>query len=324
MDRGKLSGSGLSARQLSVAAFVAGLAPAAAAAGRVSWMWLALWAAVGTGMGWLVLRRVKGRAMFQGPAGGLVSALYRGWAAVLMADILLRAARRVEATSGGENRTVWLILLMALPLLRLGWEKTTAFFRAAELFWLAMAAVLAAVAVLGVVQIEWRYVLRPSGDWRSAGATAVNVMTPFLFVLPYIYDVSGDDGGERGGGRGLVWLGALGVVSAALSLFADGILGDASGALREPFFAAAGLLGKTARCEGLLSVLWLIPDLTAVGLLSRVWGEVRWPGLAIFLAALLAAVGIPQAVSALIYPLGTVALLVLTIIFPGEKRKNSS
>ena len=86
--------------------------------------------------------------------------------------------------------------------------------------------------------------------------------------------------------------------------------------LEGPFFAAAGLLGDSARLEGLVSALWLLPDLTLVGLLCRSWGERRWPMLGAALALGLALTGMTGALPRAALPLGSIALAGLTAIVP--------
>ena len=88
-----------------------------------------------------------------------------------------------------------------------------------------------------------------------------------------------------------------------------------------PFFVAAGTLGKSARCEGLLSVLWLLPDLTLAGLLCRVWGARRWPALAAVLAIGLAMTGLAECLPQEICVGGALFLLLLTLFLPGGKGK---
>ena len=92
-----------------------------------------------------------------------------------------------------------------------------------------------------------------------------------------------------------------------------GLLSPAvAGRLDGPFFAAAGLLGDSARLEGLISALWLLPDLTLAGLMSRAWGEKRWPALGVLLALGVSLTGLTG---------GSLALAVLTLLVPPEKGK---
>lgn len=315
MERAQLNAEALSGRQLSVAVLVAGLSPAAALAGSVQWTWMVLWTGVGIALGWLALRRLRDRPLFRGTGGAALYIMYAVWAVVLAARTLSGTVRRLELTSGGSPK-FWLLLLVAVPLVWMSWGKAAPFFRTVEILWLVMAAVLALVLLFGIVRIEWRYVLAEPGDWRSSAAAAGEIFVPALFILPYIYKAE-----TRSEGRGIVWLSVLGGVSAALCLITTGILGSGAARLSQPFFVAAGLLGKSARCEGLLSVLWLLPDLTLAGLLCRVWGPRRWPALAAVLAAGTALTGIADQIPAEIYACGTLVLLVFTFVLPGGKGK---
>lgn len=316
MEQRKLNSEALSCRQLSVAVLVAGLSPAAALAGRAHWTWLVLWTGVSLALGWLALRRVKGR-LYQGKLGKGLAVLYCGWGVVLMARTLGRGTLRLETISGNNGQRLWIILLLAIPLIWMGWGKAAAFFRMVELLWLAMAVVLVLVLVFGGVHVEWRYVLPASAGWLPSAAAMGEILAPAVFVLPYLYKV-GDP--ERRGG-GLRWLAGLGGLSAALTLITAGVLGGAAARLPQAFFVAAGLLEDGARCEGLLSAAWLLPDLTLVGLLSRAWGEQHRPALACALAAGLAMTGLGDGISPEICAGATLVLLLLTLLFPGGKER---
>lgn len=317
METERLNPDALSGRQLSAAVLVGGLSPAAALAGRAEWTWLVLWAGVGLLLGWLILRRLGARPLYQGAGGGVLAVLYGGWAVVLAARVLRRAAERVELTSGGEQTRLWLLLLLAIPLIWMGWGKAAPFFRTAEILWLAMALVLALVLVFGAARVEWRYVVPAGGSWLDAALVMGEILTPGLFVLPYIYTTREPERSDRG----LAWLAGLGGLGAALSAITAGILGGAVPEVARPFFVAAGLLGRSAWCEGLLSVLWLLPDLILAGLLCRVWGARRWPAAAAGLAAVLAASGVTDHIPDFIYPCAALFLLALTLLFPKGKGK---
>ncbi len=311
----QLKAEDLSGRQLSVAILVAGLSPAAALAGAVDWPWVLVWTSVGVLIAWLVLRRIKGRPLYQGTTGCILYILYAGWSVVLAARVLGRAAQRLELTSGGSPK-FWLLLIFAIPLLWIGWGKAAPFFRMVEILWLAMAATLALVLAFGFVRVEWSYVMNAQEDWLVSALAVGEIFAPALFVLPYIYNV--EDQSKR---RGLAWLSALGVVAAALSLVTVGILGGAAEKVPHAFYVAAGTLGKSARCEGLLSVLWLLPDLTLAGLLCRVWGARRWPSLGAAVAVVLAIAGIGEGISGEICVYGTFVLLLLVLFLPRGKGK---
>lgn len=304
----------LSPRQLSVAVLTGGMSAAAAAAGQADWRWLLAAGALGVLLGWLLLRRVGGRALHP-----VLRWLYAGWAVVLMAETLGRSAERLHQGAGAVGGAGWLMVLLALPLLWMGWGGGTAFFRAVEIFWLAALAATAAILLLGLPRVDWRWVLEPGGGWEESLAGAAGILSAGLFTLPQLYNVKEERGGIR---RGLVWLGALACVSAALSTLTAGLLSPAVAAQVEgPFFVAAGLLGDSARLEGLVSALWLLPDLTLAGLLSRSWGERRWPALGAALALALALTGAAEGLPVWTPALGTAALAALTAAFPPGGKK---
>ncbi len=309
----------LSARHLSVAVLVGGLSLAAAGAGRTDWRWCLAAVPAGVLLGWLLLRRVGRRPLFCGVGGGVLAVLYGGWAVVLMADGLHRAAQRIQITNGSRSEQFWILLLIALPLFWMGWKKAAAFFRAVEIFWLAVVVLLAAILIFAVPRMEWRWLLEPAGEWWQSLLAGLGTMATGLFVLPYIYKVEPLNGD---GGRGLIWLGGLGVLGAAAAAVTAGIFSPAAAAqIKEPFFVATGVLGESVRGEGLISSLWLLPDLTFVGLLSRVWGGGRRPAAAVAAAFALALTGITENFSPVLLSSGTVILLLLTLILPAKKGK---
>ena len=302
----------LSSRQLAVAVLVGGLSAGAAAAGRVNWWWLLACVPVGILLGWLLLRRVGHRKLHP-----VLNILYGAWAAALMAQTLEHTAGRLRSAGGGGSGP-WLLVLLALPLLWMGWGKAAAFFRAVEVYWLAVLVVTAAILLLGAPRVDWQWVLEPVGDWKGSLGAGGLILSTGLFVLPHLYKIAAEPGGTH---RGLVWLGALGLLGAALAALTAGLLGPVCARVDEPFFAAAGLLGDSARLEGLVSALWLLPDLTLAGLLAHAWGERRWPALAVIAALGLALTGITERLPGIAAPVGCLILVALTAALPPGGKK---
>ena len=309
----------LSARQLAVAVLVGGLSAGAAAAGQADWRWLLACVPVGVAAGWLVLRRVGHSPLGRRPLHPALKALYGLWAVVLMAAALERTAARIWSASGGQGDMRWLMALLALPLIWMGWGKAAAFFRAVEIFWLAAGVTAAAVLLLGAPRVNWSWALEPAGGWMESLGAGTVILSTGLFVIPHLYKVEEEPGDAR---RGLVWLGTLGVLSTLLALLTAGLLSPGVAArLDGPFFAAAGLLGDSARLEGLVSALWLLPDLTLIGLLSRSWGKERWPALAVLAALAAALTGAAGLLPGTALPFGCVLLAILTIALPTGENK---
>lgn len=313
--RRQLSGERLSGRQLAVASVVAGLSPAAELAGMASWPWLLLWSGCGVALAWITLRRGAGNAAFPGGQWTALSILYKVGAVLFAARTLSRAAQRVELSSGGSSE-LWLLVIFTVPLLWIGWGRDAPFFRMTEILWLAMAVMLALVIPFGLARVEWEYVYPTGEDWQTSLWAACEVLTPALFLMPQMNQTEGCRIG-----RGISWLLLLSGVGAVFCLITGGILGRAAAVVPNGFFVAAGLLGKSARCEGLLSALWLLPDLTLAGLLCRVWGARRWPALGAALAAVLALTGVVQRIPREVYGYLTLFLWGTTMLRMSGKRK---
>ncbi len=148
----------LSARQLAVCAFTGGLAPAAAGAGH-GWQGALLAVPVILAAGWAIVSLAPRWIRLEGTwAGRTLSLLYAAWGAMLLGRGLARCAARTMETGGGlERYAPWVVALVALPLLWMGRGKPAAFFRAAEMFY-------PAVALVGAAMLVW-------GGARSNGGT---------------------------------------------------------------------------------------------------------------------------------------------------------
>lgn len=305
----------LSVRQLSVAVLVGGLSHAAAFSGGADWRWALAAIPPGVLLGWLLLRRVGDKPLYGGAGGKVFAVLYCGWAVVLMSAVLHRAAQRVQIINASRGDRVWILILITLPLLWLSWGKAAAFFRAVEIFWLAVLVLVTAVLLFALLQIQWEWLITPLGDWRQSGAAAVLSLGTGLFILPYIYKVDGRM-------QSLGWLAGLGLIGALLAVVTTGVLSTAvAGQLKEPFFVASGVLGESVRGEGLISTLWLLPDLTLAGLLSRVWGDKYRPVIAVAAAFVLALTGLSAGFSLTFLAVGTLLLAAATLLLPAGKGK---
>ena len=313
MNRGRLS-----LRQLLVTAFTGGLAPAAAAAGR-SWQGTLLALPVLLLAGWGLSALAPRCARLEGkPAGRALHILYMVWGAALLSRGLARCAGRVARVGGSEeSERVWLVLLLAALLIWAVSGKPAAFFRGAEIFYLGMAAAAAALP---------EYLAVPAENMWSGFLSAMETGGTFLFVLPYINRTAADPEGVR---RTAGWLGALALITALASLVTAGVLSPAVAAeSEEPFFLMTATLGRSARIEGLASALWLLADVTYLGLLAECWnlresGRSLGPAICVCVGVVLIFLGVPEGLPAVFWGAGTAAVAAAAALILLLADKNS-
>lgn len=258
----------ISARQLCAAGFAGMLSLSAAAAG-IDWRGALLAVPI-------VLLSVWAAASAARRSGGLLCAphgwwrrplalLYIIWGIFAAGTVLALCARRLAQTNGRESELFWLTVLAALPVLWLAVSKAEAFTRAAELLYLVMLAVTAAVAALGARQVEWRYV------WAQGENLWTSLFTAAGLGCMWVYAVLLWNGkGEGETRRWLGWCGGGAALLAGLSALTVGCLSPAlAERVEHPFFLMSVGLGSTARTEALVATLWLAADATLAGLLLQ-------------------------------------------------------
>ena len=264
----------LSARQLGVAAFTGLLAPATATAG-LDWRGALLAVPVVlTAAGcWKALSREGDWTDgWKGWWGKGLASLYIMWAILLGGAVLGRAGARM--TVPVESGAGWVALLVWVPMAWLGLGRLGVFGRGAEIFYLGMLAALAFTLGFGAAQMEPGWLLKESGTfWKSllcaAGTGCFGVMMPLLWERK-------DGDGTR---QWFWWSGGFALVTAAMSVVTNGVLSPMLAAEQErPFFIMTVGLGRTARVEGLVSSVWLLADVTLVGMLlqccQKLWNAV--------------------------------------------------
>lgn len=266
----------ISARQLCAAGFTGLLSLSAAAAG-MDWrgallaapvVLLAVWAASSAA------RRGGGLlAGFRGWPGKLLAILYIMWGLFAAGSVLALCGQRLEMAAGRED-FFWLTALAVLPVLYLTVSKPEAFARAAEIFYLVMLAAVAAVILLGADQVEVQYLLAPGEGLGRSFLTAAGLGCLWVYAVLLW---NGKEAGERT--RWLSWSAAGAVTLAALAAFTVGTLSPALAGQKDgAFFLAAVGLGRTARTEALIAMVWLSADVTLTGLLLHacrgLWSDV--------------------------------------------------
>lgn len=283
----------ISARQLCVAGFTGLLSLSAAAAG-LDWRGALLAIpAVSLAMCAAASAAERNGGLLKGVSGGLGKALaviYIGWGVFAAGTALALCGQRMSG-AGGQSGPFWPTLLAAVPVLWLAAGKAEAFARAGEIFYLAMLAVVAFVALLGAGQVEWKWLMAEGESvWRSLfTAAGIGCMGVYAVLL-----WNGKRAGERK--RWAVWPAAGAAVLALLSALTVGSLSPALAAhVERPFFVMTVGLGRTARTEALVAMLWLAADVTLLGLLLQtcrgLWRDVlglpggKWAGIALTAAA---------------------------------------
>lgn len=263
----------ISARQLCAAGFT-GLLSLSAASAWVDWRGALLAAPVVLAAVWAAARAgERAGGMLKGRGGRALALLYILWGEFTAGAVLALCGERLSA-AGGQGGPLWPTVLAAVPVLWLAAGKPEGFARAAELFYLAMLAVLVFIVLLGAGQVEARWLLAPAEDlWRS-------VLTAAGLGCMWVYAVLLWNGRGQGEKKRFVgWAAAGGLTLAGMAALAAGSLSPALTAqVQGPFFLMTVGLGRTARVESLVALLWLVADVTLLGLLAQscrgVWRDV--------------------------------------------------
>lgn len=335
------------ARQLWVAVFVALLAPTSALPGML---------ARGGALGWLLgplltlppALLVVWRLKCLGPKGliaawrGRLGWLGRGILSLYYIWILALSALTAGGCVDRLNRTdyawmpSWLLALaLAGMTAYLVWNGRGAFFRAAEIFYLALLAVLALFFVLGAAEVKAENLLPSKGVELKGAAESVLSISGALSVgvLAAFFPRRGSEPGRSPGWK---WLVGWCVTAAALALLVIGALGPKLAAQAPlPFFLALqglGFSGGFQRLEALGTAAWVLSDLALLGLTALAGREItggrRWgvipPLLCAFFGGCLFPNRAVEGSMPLLLGINLVlggALPVLLSLCPGEKRR---
>lgn len=303
----------ISARQLCVAGF-AGLLSLFAAA-WVDWRGALLAVPVVVIAMCAALSGAKqAGGLLKNPGGRPLALLYIVWGVFLAGTALALCGQRIS-DAGARGAPFWPTVLAVLPAFWLAAGKPEAFARAAEIFYLAMLAVLGLIFLLGVKQVETRWLLAAGEDLGSSVLTAAGLGCCGVYAV-----LLWNGRGEERMGRWLSWTAAGGLVLAGMAALTAGSLSPAlAGTVERPFFLMTVGLGGTARVESLVALLWLAADVTLVGLLLQacrgLWRDVlefqgeKWAGIGFAAASLgtalcLETFGHPEELLREVIPLG--------------------
>ena len=112
--------------------------------------------------------------LLKNPGGRPMALLYIVWGVFLAGTALALCGQRMSE-AGGQGGPFWPTILTALPVFWLAAGKPEAFARAAEIFYLALLAVLAFIFLLGVKQVEGRWLLAAGEDLGPSVLTAAGL-----------------------------------------------------------------------------------------------------------------------------------------------------
>lgn len=256
--------------------------------------------------------------LLKNPGGRPLALLYIVWGVFLTGTALALCGQRMSE-AGGRGGPFWPTVLAALPVFWLAAGKPEAFARAAEIFYLAILAVLAFIFLLGVKQVEGRWLLAAGERLGGSMLTAAGLGCCWVYAV-LLWNGQGVEGGRRW----LNWTAVGGLTLAGMAALTAGSLSPAlAGTVERPFFLMTVGLGETARVESLVALLWLTTDVTFLGLVLQacrgLWRDAlvlrgeRWAGIGFTAAALATALcleefGRPEELLKEVIPLGGLIL----------------
>lgn len=266
-----------------------------AALGALPLLLIALWAAGGICRGG-GLCRALGRV-----PGSILVILYLGWTLLTLALSLRLSGARLAGLYG-EGPAFLCVAALLVVAVWMGLGKASAFARAGEIFYLALAVALAGVLLLAAFQVEGSN-FRLSGSEAAAlpGRSAVTAGL-LLNVFPAVVLGSKVTVRAHNSRRAIGWTVAFCAAVALLLGAVVGCLGpQLTARLSTPFLIMVqglDIKGAFQRTEALFAALWTLSDLTLSGLLLHTWrelvGELRpgkWTRWSILPAAAAALIG---------------------------------
>lgn len=258
----------LTARQAGGAGWLAPL-------GALPLLLLALWLSGGlcrNGRGLAgAIQETLGRGL-----GSVFLIIYMVWSILLLAGQLRFCAARLTSIYGEGPAFACAAVLLALAVW-MALAKASAFARAGEIFYLALAVALAGILLLAVFKVEPDN-LAPAGaelcalPWASIWSAGV-----LLWCAPGAFLLGKVKAASENTRRSIGWTVGLCI---AVSLLLCAIIGSAgprlTAKLPAPFLTAVqglGIKGTFQRIEALAAALWCLADLAFFGLQLLAWKE---------------------------------------------------
>lgn len=282
----------ISMRQLMVLLFTALLSPVvrllptrtAEEAGRAGWLSALAALPIVLALCWVISALFRGTETGTGlgeiaqrglgaPLGKALVLLYLIWGLFLLCANTRLFGLRFLSTSYRNAPLGFFLMAALLLVLWLVRKPLSAFARAAELFYLALALCLGLTLFFGLFQVRASNVLPV---WTEDVPGVARAVRPVLSVVGY-----GVFGAFLGGNvtrrssdrrRSLKWAAAFCAVLAALQLVCLGNFGpELTARMDTPFFMMVkgiGVPGAFERVESVVIALWVLSDLTLLGLLA--------------------------------------------------------
>lgn len=234
-------------------------------------------------------------------SGSILTIIYMIWILLTLAlSLRLSGARLAEVYGEGPAFLCAAALLAVAVWMGLG--KTSAFARAAEIFYLALAVALAGVLLLAAFKIEGSNFLLSGSETAALPGCSAATAGLLLNVFPVAALGSKVTVRSHNGRRAVWWAVSFCVAITLLLGAVIGCLGPRLTArLSAPFFIMVqglGVKGAFQRTEALFAALWTLSDLTLAGLLLHTWRELagqlrpgKWSRWSILPAAAAALIG---------------------------------
>ena len=211
-------------------------------------------------------------AMVGKPVGYTITIIYMVWILFALAATLRLSAARMEVIYSKVPSVLFAVFLAAVAAW-MGMGKTSALARAAEIFYLALALLLAVVLLLASFKIEWKN-LYPV-VWRELPAGSAAAAGICLNIAPAAILGARVPRKTRSVRRACGWIitfcaAVVLVVAAVLGSIGSGL----SARLDIPYLIMVqglGIKGAFQRTEALVAATWLLSDVILAGVLLCAW-----------------------------------------------------
>lgn len=226
------------------------------------------------GAGWAAKGIRKTGVNAGGVLRGIIIIMYMLWTLLLLMICLRLSAARLEQIYGKTAAALCAAAVLAVAVwMALG--KLSAFARAGEIFYLALAAVSAGVLLLAIFEVEpTNFAVKPE-EWSALPKSAAATAGLVLNVYPAVALTGAILPRKQQKRQKATWVIAFCVVVTMLLGVVTGCLGPKlTGKLSSPFrimVQGLGVQGAFQRMEALVAGIITLSDLMLVGVLLHAW-----------------------------------------------------